>query len=197
MVTDHYNVLNYSLQIKLLRNDIDMHGLYLGMWYTEKRRPLEHRENPPANTFSDMTRLCYQEIDKCICITHISPIVPNQIKQSVPNSFYIRKSLCGVITCTILYIIRNPVRRTRCLIVSSKFCLFSDFLFFLALLDYIIRANETEICPSSFRRRCYNYEPNALISLKFWLLLPLGHTQKHLFYLKKKWGMFTNIFRFR
>ena len=56
---------------------------------------------------------------------------------------------------------------------------------FLALLDYVSRAHEIEICPSSVRRPSVVRfsvrvaiipEPTAQISLKFWLLLPLGYT---------------------
>ncbi len=50
-----------------------------------------------------------------------------------------------------------------------------DFVWFLALLDYVRRAHEIEICPSSVRVTII-YEPSARISSKFWLLLPLGHT---------------------
>ena len=52
---------------------------------------------------------------------------------------------------------------------------------FLALLDYVTRAPEIEICPSSVVRRPPSVrvtiisEPNAQISFKFWLLLPLSH----------------------
>ena len=42
---------------------------------------------------------------------------------------------------------------------------------FLALLDYISRAHEIEICPSSVRVAIIS-EPNAQISFKFWFLLP-------------------------
>ncbi len=47
----------------------------------------------------------------------------------------------------------------------------------LALLDYVSTAHEIAICPSSVRL-CVAIisEPNAQISFKFWLLLPLGHT---------------------
>ncbi len=47
---------------------------------------------------------------------------------------------------------------------------------FLALLDYVSRAHEIEICPSSVVRVAIISEPNARISFKFWLLLPLRHT---------------------
>ncbi len=50
---------------------------------------------------------------------------------------------------------------------------------------------EIEICPSSFRplsvRVAIIPEPNARISFKFSLLLPMGHTLRHFFY-------FLNIF---
>ncbi len=63
---------------------------------------------------------------------------------------------------------------------------------FLALLDYVSRAHEITICPSSVRVAIIS-EPNARISFKFWLLLPLGHTLELL-------GIFTKkifVFRFR
>ena len=51
---------------------------------------------------------------------------------------------------------------------------------FLALLDYVSRAHEIEICPSSVVRPSVRItiisEPNARICFKFWLLLPLSHT---------------------
>ncbi len=53
-------------------------------------------------------------------------------------------------------------------------------LFLLAQLDYVSRAHEIEICPLSVVRPsvCVAIisEPNAQISFKFWLLLPLSHT---------------------
>ncbi len=54
------------------------------------------------------------------------------------------------------------------------------FQYFLALLDYVSRAHEIAIRPSVIRhpsvRDTIISEPNAQISFKFWLLLPLGHT---------------------
>ena len=52
---------------------------------------------------------------------------------------------------------------------------------FLALLDYVSTTHEIAICPSSVRRPssvrvAFISQPNARISFKFWLLLPLGHT---------------------
>ncbi len=60
------------------------------------------------------------------------------------------------------------------------------FICFLALLDYVSRAHEIENCPSSVVHPsvvCVAIisEPNAWISFKLWLLLPLGHTQRAFF----------------
>ena len=54
-----------------------------------------------------------------------------------------------------------------------------DLVQFLALLDYLSRAHEIEIRPLSVVhpspvRVTSISEPNARISFKFWLLLPLG-----------------------
>ncbi len=46
-------------------------------------------------------------------------------------------------------------------------------LIILALLDYVSRAHEIEIRPSSHRVAIIS-EPNAQVSFKFWLLLPPG-----------------------
>ncbi len=60
------------------------------------------------------------------------------------------------------------------------------------------RAHEIEICPSSARpSACVLIisESNPQISFKFWLLLPLGHTQRQFFYyLKKIFLIFLRIF---
>ncbi len=53
-------------------------------------------------------------------------------------------------------------------------------MIFLALVDYVSRAHEIEICPSSVVRPSVHVaitsEPNARIFFKFWLLLLLSHT---------------------
>ncbi len=52
-------------------------------------------------------------------------------------------------------------------------------LILLSLLDYVSRAHEIEICPSSIVRPSVRVaiisEAIAQISFKFWLLLPLSH----------------------
>ncbi len=79
--------------------------------------------------------------------------------------------------------------------------------YFLALLDYVSRAHEIEIRPSSAVRPSV-VRPSVAsligvvigwISFKIWLWLPLGHMPRRFFqFLKKrKFQFFTNIFRFR
>ncbi len=58
------------------------------------------------------------------------------------------------------------------------------FITFLALLDYVNRPHEIEICPSSVRassvvRVAIISEPNARISFKFHLWLLLDYSQNH------------------
>ncbi len=57
---------------------------------------------------------------------------------------------------------------------------------FLALLDYFSRGLEIKICPSSVCRLSVRLaiisESSAPISFKFWLLLPLGDTLRHLLF---------------
>ncbi len=78
-------------------------------------------------------------------------------------------------------------------------------LLFLALLDYVSRAHEIEICPSSVVRRPSSVvrvaiisEPTARISFKFHLWLLLDHSQDLFFYFKKKilGGIFYEYFSF-
>ncbi len=85
------------------------------------------------------------------------------------------------------------------------YCILLLFWFvcsFIALLDYVNRAHEIEICPlsvrPSVRPSVSQLSLNLTISFKFWLLLPLGHTQRQFYYfVKKKYFdfFFTNIFR--
>ncbi len=57
------------------------------------------------------------------------------------------------------------------------------FLACLALLDYVSRAHEIEIRPSSVRPSVASIisEVTAWIALKFWLWLPLGHMPRLFF----------------
>ncbi len=72
--------------------------------------------------------------------------------------------------------------------------------FFLVLLDYVSRAYEIKICPSSFRpsvRVAIISEANARMSFKFWFLFQLGHTLGHVLNFWKTNDFFSNIFCFR
>ena len=95
-----------------------------------------------------------------------------------------------------------PLRSALRLAISKIFAIFFIFPFatilncntfssFLALLDYVSRAHEIEISPSSVvvpssvrPSVCVAIisEPNARISFQFWLLLSLGHTLTHFFF---------------
>ncbi len=71
----------------------------------------------------------------------------------------------------------------------------------LALFDYVSRAHEIEICPSSVVHLlsvCVTIisEHNAWISFKFWLLLLLGHTLNHFVILEKKIDFLMIFFHF-
>ncbi len=67
----------------------------------------------------------------------------------------------------------------------------------LALLDYVSRAHEIAIRPSSITRTIIS-ETNAQIAFKFWLLVPLSHMPGHFFeFLKKKFFLiFYECFSF-
>ncbi len=73
---------------------------------------------------------------------------------------------------------------------------------FLALLDYVSRAHEIEICPSSVVRRpsvvrvAIISEHNARISFTFHLWFLLDYSQNQFFILKKNWGIFYEYFLF-
>ncbi len=82
------------------------------------------------------------------------------------------------------------------LIIGTKFRTATPTLTlaqFLALLDYVTKAHEIEICPSSVRVAIIS-EPNTRISFKFWLLLPLCHTLGLFLNLKKIIGAGVRIF---
>ncbi len=89
---------------------------------------------------------------------------------------------------------------------TSKF--HSAFLYGHALLGYVSRAHEIEICPSSVVRQssvvrrpssvrvAIISEPNARISFKFWLLLPLIHTLGSFFNFLTFFFIFYEYFSF-
>ena len=88
----------------------------------------------------------------------------------------------------------------------AKQMAFGNSFLCLALLDYVSRAHEMEICPLSVVRStvvcrpssvrvAIISEPNARISFKFWFLLPLCHTLRH-FLIFFCFGFFYEYYRF-
>ena len=68
----------------------------------------------------------------------------------------------------------------------------------LALLDYVSRAHEIEICPSAVVHVAIISEPIEQIPFKFQLWLPLGHTLRHFMNFWKNNAFFEGyFFRFR